>query len=173
MPNNVRIIGLDPGLRHTGWAILDCQSNKLSFVAAGVIDSTENLQLEERLFELYQGLIQVLDEYHPDEAAIEEVFVNKNPQSTLKLGQARGVVLLVPTIKNVKISTYTPNQIKKAVVGVGHAEKSQVDMMVHALIPSVGKLKADASDALAMAVCHSYMRVINARMSKITEMISK
>lgn len=173
MPSNVRIIGLDPGLRHTGWAVLDYQNYKFSFVAAGVISSTDSLKLEERLLELYQGLIQIMDQYHPDEAAIEEVFVNKNPQSTLKLGQARGIVLLVPTIKNVKVSTYTPNQIKKAVVGVGHAEKKQVDMMVHALVPTVGRLKADASDALAMAICHSYMRTTNFRMNKITEMMSK
>ena len=169
MPNQVRILGLDPGLRHTGWALIDSCANKLSFVAAGVANSTESLSLADRLCELYNQIVDIINKYHPNEAAIEEIFVNKNPQSTLKLCQARGVVLLAPAMNNVHVTSYTPNQIKKAVVGVGHAEKAQVDMMVHALVPAAGKLKSDASDALAMAICHSYMRITTIRMNKISE----
>ena len=167
MSGIVRILGLDPGLRHTGWGILDCRDSRLTFVAAGVANSTDSLSLPERLAELHSQICGVIGEFKPDEAAIEETFVNKNPNSTLKLGQARGVVLLAPARFDIPVSEYTPNQIKKAVVGAGHAEKQQVDMMVHALLSGCGKLKPDAADALAAAICHSYMRVTAQRMKML------
>lgn len=170
MGNTVRILGLDPGLRHTGWAVIDTRDSRLSFVAAGVADSTDVLSLAERLAELHRQIRAVISDFQPDEAAIEETFVNKNPNSTLKLGQARGVVLLAPAEAGISVSEYTPNQIKKAVVGNGHAEKQQVDMMVHTLLPACGKLKPDAADALAAAICHSYMRITAARMRLLAEL---
>ena len=157
----VRILGLDPGLRHTGWGIIDKEGSKLKFVAAGVVNPDTTLDLAERLAELHGCLRKIITQWCPDEAAVEETFVNKNPTSTLKLGQARGVVLLAPAIHGIKVAEYTPNQIKKMVVGAGHAEKSQVDLMVHTLLKDVpDKMPPDASDALAIALCHSFMRPI-------------
>ena len=171
MGKTVRILGLDPGLRHTGWAVVDSCDSRLSFVAAGVADSTDALSLAERLAELHGQIRRVVSDFSPDEAAVEETFVNKNPNSTLKLGQARGVVLLAPAQAGLSVTEYTPNQIKKAVVGAGHAEKQQVDMMVHTLLPAAGKLRPDAADALAAAICHSYMRVTAERMKQLAELI--
>ena len=157
----VRILGLDPGLRHTGWGIIDKEGSKLKFVAAGVVNPDTTLDLADRLAELHGCLRKIITQWCPDEAAVEETFVNKNPTSTLKLGQARGVVLLAPAIHGIKVAEYTPNQIKKMVVGEGHAEKSQVDLMVHTLLKDVpDKMPPDASDALAIALCHSFMRPI-------------
>ena len=155
----MRIIGLDPGLRHTGWGVVDKDGAKFSFVAAGVISADTTPSLAERLAELHSHLIKVLDEFRPDEASIEKTFVNVNPESTLKLGQARGVVLLAPALKGLPVGEYTPNQIKKMIVGVGHADKKQVDMMVRKMLPTLPEnIPADASDALAIAVCHGFMR---------------
>lgn len=157
----VRILGLDPGLRHTGWGIIDKEGSRLTFVAAGVINPDTTLDLADRLAELHGCLRKVITQWCPDEAAVEETFVNKNPTSTLKLGQARGVVLLAPAIHGIKVAEYTPNQIKKMVVGAGHAEKSQVDLMVRTLLKTAPeKMPPDASDALAIAICHSFMRPI-------------
>lgn len=155
----MRIIGLDPGLRHTGWGVIDKQGARLSFVAAGVISVPTEGALAERLARLHELLSAIVDQYKPDEAAVEETFVNVNPASTLKLGQARGVVLMTPAQKGLPVAEYTPNQIKKMIVGVGHAEKPQVDMMMRRLLPTVPeKIPADASDALAIALCHSFLR---------------
>ena len=155
----MRIIGLDPGLRHTGWGVVDKDGAKFSFVAADVISEDTTPSLAERLAELHSHLIKVLDEFRPDEASIEKTFVNVNPESTLKLGQARGVVLLAPALKGLPVGEYTPNQIKKMIVGVGHADKKQVDMMVRKILPTLPEnIPADASDALAIAVCHGFMR---------------
>lgn len=173
MGKTVRIIGLDPGLRHTGWGILDSRDSRIVFVAAGVANSTDSLPLAERLAELHAQIRQIIAEYAPDEASVEETFVNKNPNSTLKLGQARGVVLLAPAQAGLPVAEYTPNQIKKAVVGNGHAEKQQVDMMVHTLLPACGNLKADAADALAAAICHSYMRITTERMRQLAERVQQ
>lgn len=171
MGETVRILGLDPGLRHTGWAVIDSCDSRLSFVAAGVADSTDTLSLAQRLAELHRRIRMVIADFQPAEAAIEQTFVNKNPESTLKLGQARGAVLLAPAMADIPVSEYTPNQIKKAVVGAGHAEKRQVDMMVHTLLPAAGKLRPDAADALAAAICHSYMRVAAARLNALAELM--
>ena len=155
----MRIIGLDPGLRHTGWGVIDKNGSNLSFVAAGVISPDTDKELPERLSELHLALKQIISEYQPETAAVEETFVNKNPSSTLKLGQARGIVLMTPASFGLPVSSYTPNQIKKMIVGVGHAEKDQVDMMMRKLLPTVPKnIPADASDALGIALCHIFMQ---------------
>ena len=155
----IRILGLDPGLRHTGWGVIDKEGSSVKYVASGVINPDEKLPLSERLAFLHQEIIKIIKKHSPDESAVEEVFVNMNPMSTLKLGQARGVVLLTPALHHISVSEYTPNQIKKMIVGVGHAEKSQVEMMVHVLLKTAPKeLKPDESDALAIALCHSFLR---------------
>ncbi len=153
------ILGIDPGLRHTGWGLVQKDQSRLVFVSAGLINADSSLALAERLAEIYESLVRVIDTFHPQEAAIEETFVNKNPNSTLKLGQARGVALLAPAMRHISVSEYTPNQIKKMVVGAGHADKNQVDMMVRKLLPTVpDNIPADSSDALAIALCHCFMR---------------
>lgn len=161
----VRVLGLDPGLRHTGWGVIESIGVRLSFIDAGVINTDTQGSLPERLAQLHCAVAAVVEKYAPEESCVEETFVNKNPSSTLKLGQARGVVLLAPALKGILVAEYTPNQIKKAVVGVGHAEKAQVDMMVHTLLPACRDvLKPDAADALAAAICHAYMRNVNQRL---------
>ncbi|MGN1063680.1 MAG: crossover junction endodeoxyribonuclease RuvC [Alphaproteobacteria bacterium] len=158
----VRILGLDPGLRHTGWGIIDKEGARVRFVAAGVVNPDTTLDLAERLAELHGCLRKIITEWTPDEAAVEQTFVNKNPTSTLKLGQARGVVLLAPALHGIRVAEYTPNQIKKMVVGAGHAEKSQVDLMVRTLLKTPPEhMPPDAADALAIALCHSFMRPIH------------
>ena len=154
----MRILGLDPGLRHTGWGLVDKQGTRFVFVAAGVINPNEKLPLANRLSELHDSLKKLIDEWQPDTAAVEETFVNKNPSSTLKLGQARGVVLMTPAMCGLQVGEYTPNQIKKTITGVGHAEKNQVDMMVRTLLKTVPEgIPADASDALAIALTHGFL----------------
>ena len=155
----MRLLGLDPGLQHTGWGVIDAEGSRLSFVAAGTINSTASRPLAERLVEIHDGLREVIDRYQPAEAAVEETFVNKNPTSTLKLGLARGVVLLTPALYSLKVAEYPANLIKKSVVGAGHAAKEQVQMMVHVLLPAASAETADAADALAVAICHAHHRV--------------
>jgi len=161
----MRLLGLDPGLRRTGWGVIDAEGNLLRHVANGVVASTSGLSLSERLVQLHDGLMAVIEKYHPDEAAVEETFVNKNPVSTLKLGQARGVVLLVPSRAGLVVSEYTPNQVKKTVVGAGHAAKEQVQMMVGTLLPGCEIAGGDAADALAVAICHAHHRAPQARIA--------
>ena len=157
----VRILGIDPGLNNTGWGVVDSCGGVFDFVAAGILHSDVKKTLAERLCELHKGLIAIIDEFRPDEASIEQTFVNKNPNSTLKLGQARGAVIVAPALKGIPVFEYAPNQIKKMSVGAGHADKTQVDMMVRTMLKGLDKdikLGADASDALAMALTHAYMR---------------
>lgn len=165
----LRILGLDPGLRHTGWGIIDQDGPKIRFIAAGVINPNDKNALSDRLAELHKNLKKIIIDFTPDETAVEETFVNKNPNSTLKLGQARGVVLLTPALFHLPVAEYTPNQIKKMIVGAGHADKKQVDMMVRTLLKTVPeKIPPDASDALAIALCHAFMRpstLLNRRIS--------
>ena len=151
-----RILGLDPGLRLTGWGIVESDGHRLRHVANGVVKSTDSLSLAERLRELHEGLQSVIETWHPHEAAIEETFVNKNPASTLKLGQARGVVMLAPALAGLPVAEYAPNVIKKTVVGVGHAAKDQIHAMIQVLLPGVKVAGADAADALAVAICHAH-----------------
>jgi crossover junction endodeoxyribonuclease RuvC len=152
----MRVLGLDPGLRHTGWGVIDVAGNRLSHVADGVVHAPTTLPLAERLVALFRQLTAVLERFHPDEAAVEESFVNKNAASTLKLGVARGVVLLVPAERGLPVAEYSANLIKKSVVGAGHAEKPQVQMMVRRLLPGCAIVEADAADALAVAICHAH-----------------
>lgn len=151
----MRLIGLDPGLRRTGWGIVDAEGNRLRHVASGVVAVAQAGALAQRLAELFRGLVAVLDRYAPDEAAVEESFVNRNATSTLKLGLARGVVLLAPAERGLPVYEYPANLIKKSVVGFGHAEKRQVALMVRKLLPGTVAV-ADAADALAVAICHAH-----------------
>jgi len=154
----MKLLGLDPGLRNTGWGLIESTGNRLTHLANGVVNSTASLPLAERLVQLHDGLVEVIEAMRPDEAAVEETFVNKNPTSTLKLGQARGIALLVPAKAGIAVFEYTPNQVKKTVVGAGHAQKEQVQMMVKTLLPGVEIQSADAADALAIAICHAHQR---------------
>ncbi|MBM3534962.1 MAG: crossover junction endodeoxyribonuclease RuvC [Alphaproteobacteria bacterium] len=151
----MRLLGLDPGLRHTGWGIVDAEGNRLHHVASGRIDSGEGT-IAERLVRLHDGVTAVIGRYQPDEAAVEETYVNKNPSSTLKLGLARGAVILAPAKAGIAVAEYAPKAIKKAVVGAGAAEKEQVERMVRMLLPGAEPASADAADALAIAICHAH-----------------
>jgi crossover junction endodeoxyribonuclease RuvC len=152
----MRLIGLDPGLRHTGWGVIETAGNRLIHVADGVVHSPDGAPLPDRLVALFRQLNDVLARYCPEAAAVEETFVNKNPASTLKLGLARGVVLLAPAERGIPVFEYSANLIKKSVVGVGHAEKQQVEMMVRRLLPGAVLEASDAADALAVAICHAH-----------------
>jgi crossover junction endodeoxyribonuclease RuvC len=152
----MRVLGLDPGLRHTGWGVIDVDGNRLTHVADGVASAPTDLPLGERLVALFRQLGEVIERFRPDAAAVEETFVNRNPASTLKLGVARGVVLLAPAERGVPVSEYSANMVKKSVVGAGHAEKTQVQLMVRRLLPGCAVVKADAADALAVAICHAH-----------------
>ncbi len=154
----MRLIGLDPGLRHTGWGVIEAVGNRLSHVADGVVKTDDSRDLSARLSQLYDGLIEIIRQYQPAEAAIEETFVNVNPTSTLKLGQARGIALLVPAHAGLVVAEYPPNLVKKSVVGTGHATKTQVQVMVKMLLPGARIASADAADALAVAICHAHHR---------------
>ena len=154
----MRIIGLDPGLVRTGWGVIDMSGTRLSHVAHGVLCTDGNLSLADRLRQLFDGLGAVIHNHRPGEAAVEETFVNKNPTSTLKLGQARGIALLVPALAGLPVAEYPPNLVKKAVVGRGHAQKQQIAMMVQILLPAAGPVADDAADALAVAICHAHFR---------------
>ena len=155
----VRILGIDPGLNRTGWGIVESEGNRLRHIAHGVVGSDPADALSVRLSSIYSELAKIIVTWTPDEAAVEEVFVNKNPGSTLKLGMARGVCLLAPAMNGLKVAEYAANLVKKSVVGAGHADKTQVAMMVGVLLPGV-RAKADAADALAVAICHAHHRNI-------------
>lgn len=152
----MRVLGLDPGLRITGWGIVDVDGSRLRHVADGVVKSDDKLTLAERLAQLHQGVLAVIAQWAPEEAAVEETFVNKNPESTLKLGQARGAVLLAPALSGLMVGEYAPASVKQAVVGTGRAAKEQVGMMVRTLLPGCLVKSPDAADALAVAICHSH-----------------
>jgi len=151
----MRVLGLDPGLRHTGWGVIDVAGNRLTHVADGVVHAATDQPLAMRLVSLFRQITAVLEQCQPDEAAVEETFVNRNPASTLKLGVARGVVLLAPAERGLPVAEYSANLIKKAVVGAGHAEKSQVQLMVRRLLSGCDSNEPDAADALAVAICHA------------------
>jgi crossover junction endodeoxyribonuclease RuvC len=152
----MRVVGLDPGLRHTGWGIIDVDGNRLSHVADGVAHPDADQPLAMRLVLLFRQIGAVLERFRPDEAAVEETFVNRNAASTLKLGVARGVVLLAPAERGLPVAEYSANLIKKAVVGAGHADKAQIQGMVRRLLPGSAAGEADAADALAVAICHAH-----------------
>lgn len=156
--NPIRIIGLDPGLRRTGWGIIESDGTRLTYVASGLITSDSEDPLAYRLRALYEGISGVLASYTPAEAAVEETFVNENAKATLKLGQARGMALLAPAIKGLHVAEYPPNLIKKTVVGAGHADKGQIQFMIALLLPKAKVESADEADALAIAICHASHR---------------
>lgn len=158
MSDTIRIIGIDPGLRRTGWGVIETIGNSLRFVASGTVTSDGDLDLASRLCQLHDGLAEVVHAYQPDEAAVEQTFVNKDAVATLKLGQARGVVMLVPARAGLRVSEYAPNAVKKAVIGVGHGEKQQIHMMLKILMPKATFVGNDAADALAIAICHAHNR---------------
>lgn len=165
--NLVRIVGIDPGLRRTGWGIIESDGVRLSYVASGLVTSTNDEVLSFRLREIFEGIQSVLASFSPREAAVEETFVNDNARATLKLGQARGIALLAPAMRGLAVAEYPPNLIKKAVVGAGHAEKRQVQAMVKFLLPRADFKSADEADALAIAICHANHRLSAQRVARL------
>lgn len=165
----MRLLGLDPGLRVTGWGVIDTEGNRLRWVADGVVRSDETLSLGERLAQLHKAVLAVIAEWTPDEAAVEQTFVNQNPASTLKLGQARGAVLVAASISGMRVAEYSPAEVKQATVGTGRAAKEQVGMMVRHLLPGCQAKTADAADALAVAICHAHNRGTANRLAKALE----
>src|SRR5689334_7065445 len=154
----IRILGIDPGLRRTGWGLIESDGNRLVPVACGSLSTSERAALSERLLAIHDGLIAVIERYAPQEAAVEQTFVNTNAAATLKLGQARGVAMLVPARAGLAVSEYAPNLVKKTIVGTGHGEKAQIRMMIGVLLPKADPQSEDAADALAIAVCHAHHR---------------
>ena len=152
----MRMLGLDPGLRSTGWGVIDVDGNRLRHVAHGAVRSDGRAALAVRLTQLHEGLRKVVEAYRPAAAAVEETFVNKNAASTLRLGQARGIALLVPALAGIAVSEYATNLVKKSVVGSGHAGKEQIAEMVRRLLPGCVPENSDAADALAVAICHAH-----------------
>ena len=149
----MRIIGIDPGLRRTGWGVIDSSGSRLQFVAAGVIAVEASSELAPRLAALFRELDAVVAQQAPDLAAVEETFVNSNARSSLTLGQARAVALLVPALRGIAVGEYAANLVKKSVVGNGHATKDQIKLMIGQLLPRSGEQGSDAADALAVALC--------------------
>lgn len=164
MGTPIRILGIDPGLRKTGWGIVLQDGSRLSFVACGTVLSDHALGTAERLRQLHDGLTGVIADHAPDEVAVEETFVNKDAQATLKLGHARGVALLVPALAGLPVAEYAANLVKKTVVGNGHADKKQIGVMVKILLPKADFKTEDAADALAIAITHAQHRQSRARL---------
>jgi len=154
----IRILGIDPGLRRTGWGLVAIEGNRLSFVACGSVASDDKVALSLRLVSIHDGLQQVVAAHAPDEAAVEATFVNRDAAATLKLGQARGIAMLVPALAGLPVAEYAPNLVKKTIVGAGHCEKVQIRMMVKVLLPKADPQSDDAADALAIAVTHAHHR---------------
>jgi crossover junction endodeoxyribonuclease RuvC len=154
----IRILGIDPGLRRTGWGVIACAGNRLSYLACGTVETSERAELAARLVAIHDGLSRVVAEFRPDEAAVENTFVNRDAGATLKLGQARGIALLIPALAGLAVAEYAPNLVKKTVVGTGHGEKKQIRMMIGVLLPKADPQSEDAADALAIAVCHAHHR---------------
>jgi crossover junction endodeoxyribonuclease RuvC len=152
------ILGIDPGLRRTGWGVISVEGSRLGFLACGTVLSDEKRSLAERLVQLHEGLCAVLAAHQPAEVAVEETFVNKDAQATLKLGHARAVALLVPALAGLSVAEYAANLVKKTVVGSGHADKRQIQAMVRILLPKADPGSDDAADALAVAVTHAHHR---------------
>ncbi len=155
---SIRILGIDPGLRRTGWGVIEADGNLLIHVACGSLETSERTALGERLVAIHDGLIAVIERYCPHEAAVEATFVNANAVATLKLGQARGIAMLAPAKAGLSVTEYAPNVVKKTVVGAGHGQKAQIRMMISVLLPKADPQSEDAADALAIAVCHAHHR---------------
>jgi crossover junction endodeoxyribonuclease RuvC len=159
----IRIIGIDPGLRNVGWGLIEVAGSRLVYVGCGSIQTRADLSLAERLAQIHRGLTTLIEAERPDEAAVEETFVNRDPQSALKLGQARGIALAAPALLGLPVAEYAANVVKKTIVGVGHAEKAQIAMMVKMLLPASPSASPDAADALAVAITHAQHRQARAR----------
>jgi crossover junction endodeoxyribonuclease RuvC len=158
MNHPIRILGIDPGLRRTGWGVVEVDGNRLAFVACGSVATDDRAALAVRLVTIHDGLVRVVADFRPDEAAAEATFVNRDASATLKLGQARGVALLVPAKAGVPVAEYAPNLVKKTIVGAGHGDKAQIRMMIGVLLPKAAPESEDAADALAVAVTHAHHR---------------
>ncbi|GLQ16232.1 crossover junction endodeoxyribonuclease RuvC [Maritalea porphyrae] len=156
--STIRILGIDPGLRNTGWGIIDQIGNRLTYVASGVVQPPIKDDLPVRLLGLHEGIKELIAKHKPDEAAVEETFVNAGPRSALLLGQARGVCLMTPSACGLRVGEYSANKVKKSVVGAGHADKNQVQLMINILLPTAKFESADAADALAIAITHAHHR---------------
>jgi len=154
----IRILGIDPGLRRTGWGVIEIEGNSLFYLGCGSVEPPDTLPLASRLLAIHEGLAAVLGDFRPLEAAVEQTFVNKDGVATLKLGQARGVAMLAPAMFGIPVSEYAPNQVKKTVVGAGHADKNQIMVMLKVLLPKAEPKSADAADALAIAITHAHHR---------------
>ena len=154
----MRILGLDPSISSTGWGIINVEQNRLSYVADGFISTSNKLPLSKRLHIIHDELKKIIEQYSPDEASIEVTFLNSNPETSLKLSMARGVVFLMPSIYNIPLYEYEPNKVKKALTGVGRADKTQVETMVKVLLPGCKPKNNDSSDALAIAITHANLR---------------
>ena len=164
----MRVIGIDPGLRSTGWGVIDVDGSRLHHIGNGHI-TTGTGDLAQRLMVLFEELTDICARYQPTQAAVEQTFVNRDAMGTLKLGQARGICLLVPCRYGLQVGEYAPNAVKKAVVGVGHADKGQVDHMVRMQLPGVALAGPDAADALAVAICHSRHAQSGVQLAKAIE----
>jgi len=154
----IRIIGIDPGLRRTGWGLIEVEGNRLIYLACGSLATSDKATLSERLLTIHDGLAAVIEQFRPHEAAVEATFVNANAAATLALGQARGIAMLVPARAGLSVAEYAPNVVKKTVIGAGHGEKAQIRMMIGVLLPKADPQSEDAADALAIAVCHAHHR---------------
>lgn len=152
----MRILGIDPGLNNCGWGVIEAHGSKLVHISHGVIQPPKNVSLAHRLASIDHGLTDVILAMTPDQAAVEETFVNKNPAAALKLGQARGVALVTPARQGLEVAEYPANLVKKSLVGSGHADKNQMIMMINTLLPQTGITSADAADALAVAITHAH-----------------
>lgn len=162
MAGFVRILGIDPGLRRTGWGVIESDGVRLSYIASGLARSDAAHDLATRLMAIHDELQEVVRFYKPAEAAVEETFVNKDARATLKLGQARGMALLVPALNNVSVAEYAPNKVKKTVIGAGHGDKKQIHAMLGYLLPKAKPQSDDEADALAIAICHAHNRHVRA-----------
>ena len=158
MTRPIRILGIDPGLRRTGWGMVEIAGNRLCFVSCGSVTTDHRDALAARLLAIHDGLTRILMEFRPDEAAVEATFVNQDAKATLKLGQARGIAMVVPAKAGVPVAEYAPNLIKKSIVGAGHGDKAQIRMMIGVLLPRADPASDDAADALAIAVTHAHHR---------------
>ena len=158
MTRPIRILGIDPGLRRTGWGVIESAGNRLSFLGCGSVTTDDRDDLAALLLAIHDGLMRILEEFRPDEAAVEATFVNKDAKATLKLGQARGIAMVVPARARMRVAEYAPNLVKKSIVGVGHGDKNQVRMMIGVLLPKANPSSDDAADALAIAVTHAHHR---------------
>jgi crossover junction endodeoxyribonuclease RuvC len=167
--SSVRILGIDPGLRRTGWGVIEVEGNRLIYIGCGSIEPPQDLPLAARLLAIHEGLAAVLSDFRPVEAAVEQTFVNKDGVATLKLGQARGVAMLAPAMFGIPVFEYAPNQVKKTVVGAGHAEKNQIMVMLKLLLPKAEPKTPDAADALAIAITHAHHRTSAALRLRVVE----